>query len=135
MPDEPFGLHAIGQILVPVDDVDRATAFYRDVLGMRFLYAYPGMAFFDGDGTRLYLARPDADYRGHATIYFTVPDADAAFATLVGRGAEVVSPPRAVHRADTYELRMGFVRDPDGNNIAVMTEVPISSGGPPRDGG
>ena len=127
MPDDTLGLHAIGQILVPVEDVDRATAFYRDVLGMRFLYAYPGMAFFDCDGTRLYLANPDPDYRGHATIYFTVPDADRAFATLVERGAEVVSPPRVVHRAETYELRMGFVRDPDGNHIAVMTEVPVAA--------
>jgi catechol 2,3-dioxygenase-like lactoylglutathione lyase family enzyme len=68
MPDEPFGLHSIGQILVPVEDVDRATAFYRDVLGMRFLYAFPGMAFFDFDGT---------DLAGRANLaaglIFTVP--------------------------------------------------------------
>ena len=125
MTDEPLGLHAIGQILVPVDDVDRATAFYRDVLGMRFLYAFPGMAFFDCDGTRIYLARPNPDYRGRATIYYTVPDADAAFATLVERGAEAESAPEVIHRTGTYELRMGFVRDPDGNHVAVMTEVPL----------
>jgi methylmalonyl-CoA/ethylmalonyl-CoA epimerase len=127
--DEPFGLHAIGQVLVPVEDVDRATAFYRDVLGMRFLYAFPGMAFFDCDGTRIYLARPNPDYRGRATIYFTVPDADAAFATLVDRGAEAESAPEVIHRAETYELRMGFVRDPDGNHVGVMTEVPVGASG------
>jgi methylmalonyl-CoA/ethylmalonyl-CoA epimerase len=127
MSDEPFGLHAIGQILVPVDDVDRATAFYRDVLGMRFLYAFPGMAFFDCDGTRIYLARPDPDYRGRATIYFTVADVDAAWATLVERGAEAVSAPEVIHRTEAYELRMGFIRDPDGNHVAVMAEVPIAA--------
>lgn len=127
MPDEPFGLHAIGQILVPVDDVERATTFYRDVLGMRFLYAFPGMAFFDCDGTRIYLARPDAEYRGRSTIYFTVADVDRSYATLVERGAKAVSAPEVVHRTDTYELRMGFVRDPDGNHVAVMAEVPIAA--------
>ena len=70
MPDEPFGLSTIGQILVPVTDLARATAFYRDQLGMRFLFEYPGMAFFDAGGVRLYLVQPEApDFRGVATRY------------------------------------------------------------------
>ena len=75
MPDQPFGLSTIGQILVPVRDAEAAAAFYRDRLGMRFLFAYPGMAFLDADGVRLYLAEPeDPEFGGRATLYFRVPD-------------------------------------------------------------
>ena len=75
MTDPAFGLATIGQILVPVRDAEVATAFYRDVLGMRFLFAFPHMAFFDADGVRLYLAEPEEpDFRGRSTLYFRVPD-------------------------------------------------------------
>jgi catechol 2,3-dioxygenase-like lactoylglutathione lyase family enzyme len=124
MTDTPFGLRTIGQILVPVTDIERATAFYRDVLGMRFLYAYPGIAFFDCDGVRLYLADPVEAFRGRAVLYFSVPSVPEAFETLTGRGATAVSEPRITHRADTYDLWMAFVRDPDDNQIGVMAEVP-----------
>ncbi len=60
MSEHTFGLSTIGQILVPVHDAERATAFYRDVLGMRFLFAFPHMAFFDADGVRLYLSEPES---------------------------------------------------------------------------
>ena len=59
MSEQPFGLDAIGQIAVPVSDIDRAIAFYRDVLGMRFLFkAPPGLGFFDCNGVRLLLDLP-----------------------------------------------------------------------------
>ena len=72
MTETPFGLSTIGQILVPVRNAERATAFYRDALGLPFLFAFPHMAFFDADGVRLYLSEPEsADFRGKATLYFT----------------------------------------------------------------
>jgi catechol 2,3-dioxygenase-like lactoylglutathione lyase family enzyme len=46
-------LGPITQILVPVADVDRAAAFYQDVLGLPMLFRYPGNAFFDAHGVRL----------------------------------------------------------------------------------
>ena len=52
-------LAQIGQIAVPVTDIDRAVAFYRDVLGMRFLFqAPPALAFFDCARVRLMLDGP-----------------------------------------------------------------------------
>jgi catechol 2,3-dioxygenase-like lactoylglutathione lyase family enzyme len=100
MPDEPFGLSTIGQVLVPVSDVPRAIAFYRDQLGMRFLFEYPGMAFFDAGGVRLYLAQPEeADFRGVATLYYRVQDLDAAVATLEARGVAFTTPPHLVFRS------------------------------------
>jgi methylmalonyl-CoA/ethylmalonyl-CoA epimerase len=120
------GLSTIGQILVPVRDVERATGYYRDVLRLPFLFAYPGMAFFDADGIRLYLAEPEsADFDGRATIYFRVPDVAAAVDALERRGATFGERPHIVHRDGTSELWMAFTTDPDGNNIALMSEVPI----------
>ena len=125
MPEEPFGLSTIGQVLIPVSDVARATAFYRDKLGMRFLFDYPGMAFFDAGGVRLYLAEPEEpDFHGVATIYYLVGDLDAAVATLRSRGVECTIPPHLVHRDGTIQLWMAFTKDPDGNNVGLMSEVP-----------
>lgn len=62
-------LGQIMQILVPVTDVDRAAAFYEDVLGLPLLFRYPGNAFFDAHGIRIYLAAPtEAGYAGPATL-------------------------------------------------------------------
>src|SRR4051794_41597092 len=99
MTDDAFGLSTLGQILVPVTDIDRATAFYRDQLGIPFLFAYPGIAFFDADGVRLYLATPEQpDFDGRATLYFKVADIGAAVAALEGRGVEFRNKPHVVHR-------------------------------------
>ena len=127
MTDSTFGLGPIGQVLVPVRDAERAAAFYRDQLGMRFLFAFPHMAFFDADGVRLYLSEPESpDFRGKATIYFRVPDIGAAVATLEARGVVFGHAPHVTHRDPAYELWMAFTTDPDGNNIGLMCEVPVS---------
>ena len=127
MTDSTFGLGPIGQVLVPVRDAERAAAFYRDQLGMRFLFAFPHMAFFDADGVRLYLSEPESpDFRGKATIYFRVADIHAAVATLESRGVAFGHAPRVVHRDPAYELWMAFTTDPDDNNIGLMCEVPVS---------
>jgi len=124
----PFGLSTIGQILVPVRDVEAATTFYRDALGIRFLYAFPGMAFFDADGVRLYLGEPESPaFEGRVTLYFRVPDITAAVAALEGRGVVFKGRPHVVHRDPAYELWMCFSSDPDGNHIVLMSEVPITS--------
>ena len=129
MTEQPFGLSAIGQILVPVRDVARATAFYRDQLGMRFLFAYPHMAFFDAEGVRIYLSEPEApDFNGVATIYYRVDDIAAACATLRGRGVQFTGAPQLIHRDGTTQLWMCFAKDPDGNNVGLMSEVPDTEG-------
>jgi methylmalonyl-CoA/ethylmalonyl-CoA epimerase len=124
MTDQPFGLGKLRQVLVPVTDVDRATAFYRDRLGIPFLFAAPGSAFFEADGVRLYLAAPDQPgFDGRATLYFGVNDIHAAVAALEERGVEFAEDPHVVHRDGTVTLWMAFAKDPDGNNIGLMSEV------------
>ena len=118
-------LGSIMQILVPVADVDRAAEFYEHVLGLRLLFKYPGTAFFDADGVRIYLAKPtDADFDGRASIYFRVEDVTGTLARLEAAGAKVRERPEVVFSTDDYDLWLAFVQDPDGNNIGLMREAP-----------
>ena len=122
------GLRTIGQIHVSVTDVDRAVAFYRDVLGVPFLFRVQGqpMAFFDCDGVRLYLGVPESEaYRARGMIYFDVDDIDEAYTALKERGVEFLDAPQVVHRTEDAELRMAFFTDPDRNNLALMADVAL----------
>ena len=122
---EQHDLGSIMQILVPVSDVDRAAEFYERVLGLHLLFKYPGNAFFDADGIRLYLATPtEADFEGRASIYFRVEDVTGTLARLEAAGARVRERPEIVFGTDDYDLWLAFVQDPDGNNIGLMREAP-----------
>jgi len=128
----PFALDRIGQIAVPVTDVERATAFYRDTLGMRFLFAAPpGLAFFDLGGVRLMLDGPARAQAGNSSVlYYQVADLQAAFDTLTERGVRFEREPHLVAKMPDHELWMAFFRDPDGNLLALMSEVrPTPSNG------
>ncbi len=121
-----FGLSRIGQIGLPVADVERAVAFYRDVLRMRFLFqAPPALGFFDCGGVRLMLdASGAAEGAGSGgVLYYTVDDLSAAFEMLTARGVAFEAEPHLVARMPDHELWMAFLRDPDGNLIGLMSEV------------
>jgi catechol 2,3-dioxygenase-like lactoylglutathione lyase family enzyme len=120
------GLRQIGQVRVAVGNVDRAVAFYRDVLGMAFIFQFPGMAFFDLDGIRLMLVDPESrDFGGESVIYYRVDDIGLAHAELSQRGVEFSDKPHVVHSDENHELWMSFFKDPDRNVLALMSEVPI----------
>jgi catechol 2,3-dioxygenase-like lactoylglutathione lyase family enzyme len=119
------GLGPIGQILIPVSDVERAAAWYRDVLGIPYLFGFAGMAFLDAGGVRLYLARPEEPgFDGHATLYFRVDDINAAVAALEARGVVFSDRPHLIFDDGSRQTWMCFSKDPDGNNVALMSEVP-----------
>ena len=121
------GLGPIGQIALAVEDVERATAFYRDTLGLPFLFAAPGMAFFDCDGTRLLLSRDEGEEGAGASIlYFRVDDVATTHALLADRGVTFRGEPHVVHRTEETELWMAFFADPDGHVLALMGEEPAS---------
>lgn len=122
---EPLLLDRIGQIAVPVTDVERAIRFYRDTLGMRFLFqAPPGLAFFDLSGVRLMLDGPAGAQAGNGSvIYYQVEDLEAAFATLLERGVRFEAEPHLIAKMPDHELWMAFFRDPDQNLLALMSEV------------
>jgi len=120
-----FQLSTIGQIAVPVSDIDRAVSFYRDVLGMRFLFqAPPGLGFFDCGGVRLMLDLPARAQSGNSSvIYYKVDNIQAAFDALSARGATFEGEPHLIAKLPDHELWMAFLRDPDGNLLALMSEI------------
>ena len=120
-----FGLNQVGQIAVPVADIDRAVRFYRDTLGMKFLFqAPPGLGFFDVGGVRLMLDAPAAAHAGSASvIYYKVPDIQSACKTLKERGVTLEAEPNVIAKLPDHDLWMAFFRDPDQNLLAMMSEV------------
>ena len=124
MPDNPK-VSSIRQIAITVSDVDAALHFYRDILGIPFLFsAGPGLAFLDAAGTRLMLSTPQgAGTVAHNSIlYFTVSDIVATHAALVARGASSERAPALAAQMPDHALWTGFLRDPDGNLVGLMEE-------------
>jgi methylmalonyl-CoA/ethylmalonyl-CoA epimerase len=121
-----FGLSQIGQIAISVQDVEKAVAFYRDILGLKLLFqAPPGLAFFDCGGVRLMLARPEKPEFDHpaSTLYFKVADIQQATATLESRGVRFEEEPHLIAKMPDHELWMAFFRDGERNLLGLMSEV------------
>ena len=115
----------IRQIAVTVARVDDALAFYRDLLGLPFLFrAGPDLAFLDAGGIRLMLSTPQGAgaVGANSTLYFTVSDIEAAQAAFVARGATQERAPQLAARMPDHELWIGFLRDPDGNLVGLLEE-------------
>lgn len=119
----------LGQIAVTVRDVQRATAFYRDILGLQYLFDAPGLAFFQCSGVRLMLAEPETPGDAHASspLYFRVQDVPSSHAALAAAGAALEGEAHIVHRTPEYELWMGAFHDGEGNTHVLMEERAISS--------
>ncbi len=124
-----FALSRIGQIAVNVQDLERATAFYRDQLGLRFLATTGLMSFFDADGVRLMLARPEAPELQHPSsiLYFEVADVAAAEAELRARGVVFLAGAHKVATLSGIELWMAFFRDSEQNVLALQAHVPVAN--------
>lgn len=120
------GITGLGQIWIRALDVERATAFYRDVLGLPLLFRAGSMSFFDCGGVRLMLDKASSSEFDHPSslLYFRVPDLDAAYKHLVNAGVNIVSPPRLIAPMPTYDLWMAAFHDSEGNVMQLMSEVP-----------
>ena len=123
MPPTPV-LTGIGQISVRARDLPRAIAFYRDGLGLPFLFEAPSLAFFQCGGVRLILS-PDAESPefDHAAsiLYFDVADIEEAHRTLSARGVHFRDQPHVIHRMGDKALWMAFFDDGEGNVFAIMS--------------
>jgi catechol 2,3-dioxygenase-like lactoylglutathione lyase family enzyme len=121
-----LGITRLGQVSINVHDLDRATTFYRDGLGLPLLFTASGMAFFDCGGVRLMLARaekPEFDHPG-SVLYFVVPDITAAYRQMLASGVGFEGEPHLIAKMPAYDLWMAFFRDSEKNLLALMSEVP-----------
>jgi methylmalonyl-CoA/ethylmalonyl-CoA epimerase len=119
------GIEALGQVSVNVKQLARAVAFYRDALELPLVLDSPGMAFFQCGATRLMLSVPtgaEFDHPG-SVLYLTVRDIEASHAALAARGVSFLRPPHCIARLGERDLYMAFFRDPEGNTLALMSEV------------
>jgi predicted enzyme related to lactoylglutathione lyase len=115
-------LEDVGQIAMRATDLARATAFYRDTLGLSLAIEAPGMVFFQVGSLMIMLGRPESGEFDHpgSLLYFRTGDIAAAHATLAGRGVKFRDQPHVVHRAGARELWMAFFDDSEGNMLALM---------------
>jgi methylmalonyl-CoA/ethylmalonyl-CoA epimerase len=122
-------LSEIGQIARTVRDLDRAKDFYQNILGMRFLFSAGTMAFFQCGAIRLMLGTSDAHPPSDGTIlYFRVEDIHRAYAELKARSVDIVQEPHLAARMKSHDLWLAFLRDPEGNMLALMAEASRTEG-------
>lgn len=116
----------IAQIAINVKDLPRAIAFYRDKLGLRFLFeAPPNMAFFDCGGVRLMMGIPEKPEFDHPSsiIYYHVADITATTEKLRKHGVTIEGEPHLVAKMEKFDLWLGFIRDSENNPVGLMSEV------------
>jgi predicted enzyme related to lactoylglutathione lyase len=115
----------IGQIAITVSDVAAATHFYRDVLGLQLLFsAGPNLSFLSDGALRIMLSTPQGagSVGNNSVLYFRVSDIEASFSAIVGRGATPERAPQLAATMSDHQLWLAFVKDPDGNLMALMEE-------------
>jgi methylmalonyl-CoA/ethylmalonyl-CoA epimerase len=124
-PATTLRLTQIGQIAINTKDLEAAVRFYRDTLGLRLLFQFPKLAFFDCGGVRLMLSLPEKPEFDHASsiVYYKVDDIQGACAALRERGVTIEAGPQLVAKMPDHDLWMAFFRDPDHNPLALMSEL------------
>jgi methylmalonyl-CoA/ethylmalonyl-CoA epimerase len=117
----------LGQIALTVRDVATSTRYYRDKVGLPFLFdAGPGLSFLDIGGVRLMLTAPEgALVPGVSSVfYLEVDDIKATHAAMSARGVEFIDAPHLIAPMPDHDLWMSFFRDPDGHTLGLMCERP-----------
>lgn len=110
-------------------DVDRAAAFYEEVLGLRLIARFGPLAFFDLHGIRLFLSAGEGEARGPGSVlYLAVDDVKAARRGLEAKGVVFIDEPHVlfVDQAGTFGTAgesewMTFFHDSEGNVLALSS--------------
>jgi catechol 2,3-dioxygenase-like lactoylglutathione lyase family enzyme len=121
----PTSIQSIGQIAINTHDIPRAVAFYRDALGLEYLFEAGPLAFFRCGDVRIMLSVAESSEFDHPSsiVYFRVDDIHAARSELASHGVPFDDEPHLVAELDDHDLWMTFFRDPDRNYLALMSEV------------
>ena len=113
----------VGQIARSVKDIAAARAWYGDVLGLKHLYSFGNLAFFDCGGVRLFLSEGEGS-PSESILYFRVLDIRAAHQQMSERGVTFSHAPHMIHRHDDgTEEWMAFLTDNEGRALAIMAQV------------
>jgi len=83
--NRPLQLGVIGQVSRTVSDIRRAEEWYGGVLGLRHLYSFGTLAFYDCGGTRLFLSQDENPPAHESILYLSVDDIRRAQAELAAR--------------------------------------------------
>lgn len=113
-------LNGVLQIALPVQNIDRATVFYRDILGLKLLMSAPNMAFFDCGGVRLYLSSGAAPT--NASIYFRTPNMAEQLTSFKENNVTIHQEPQVIAKMPDHDLWLMWFRDSEGNLLGVMEE-------------
>ncbi|MCM3710653.1 VOC family protein [Sporosarcina luteola] len=117
----------IGQIGVPAKNIERATAFYQEQLGLQLLFNTDTMAFFDCDGVRLLVSLPEKEEFANSSsvLYFHVEDIKQAFEEYKEKGIVFIDEPHVVAKVEQTETWMVFFKDTEDNMHALLSEVVV----------
>lgn len=124
---ETNSIQKIGQIGVPIKNVENAIAFYKEALGLPLLFSTDSMAFFECNGQRLLLALPEKEEFANSSsvIYFQVENIKDTYEELIKKGVSFIDQPHVVAKMDQIETWMTFFKDTEGNTHALMSEIQI----------
>jgi catechol 2,3-dioxygenase-like lactoylglutathione lyase family enzyme len=127
-----LALGSLGQVSMMARDAAAAERWYKEVLELPHIFTFGDLVFFDCGGTRLYIRglRGKEEWHASSTLYFTVPDIQAAYDELVRRDVKFLGAPHMIFKDDStgVEEWMAFFNDPDGNTLAVMSRVKPAAG-------
>ncbi|HEX6930201.1 MAG TPA: VOC family protein [Gammaproteobacteria bacterium] len=116
-------LSGIGQVSLIAHDLERATAFYRDILCLEFLFSAGGMSFFNVNGIRLMLGPSGGNFEhGSSVLYYRVAEIGREHERLLAAGVRVLEAPREIFRQQGHALWLAFYADSEGNAFSLMEE-------------
>lgn len=123
-----FQIEGIGQVSIRVHDMEAATRFYQDTLGLKLLFQIPNMTFFECNGIQIVLGIAEDPQFDHpsSVFYFIVNNINSAYETLVNRNVQFLGKPHKIAEMGQTATWMAFFHDPDQNVHALMSEVPVS---------
>jgi methylmalonyl-CoA/ethylmalonyl-CoA epimerase len=120
-------IQKVGQIAVPVKNLDRAVQFYQDKLGLPLLFTSNGLAFFECNGLRLLLSLPEKEEfaQSSSIIYFRVSDINEAYEDLLNKDVTFIDEPHLIAKMGQTETWMAFFKDSENNTHALMSEFEV----------
>ncbi|MFB9826771.1 VOC family protein [Lederbergia wuyishanensis] len=120
-------IQKVGQIGIPVKDVNRALEFYKDILGLPMLFNTDTMAFFECNGVRLLLSLPEKEEFAHpsSVLYFQVENINDTYEELQDKGVSFIDNPHLIAKMGNVETWMAFFKDSEDNTHAIMSEVEV----------